>query len=139
MTKKFYVFINILIFWVLVTAIDGLNPGSWGMYTALIVGGLVFALLALAVEPVLKFFKFPVNFWGLLVVGFVLNLIMFIIFSIGLLPPILTITTGSFGGGDFRPIPFPIIRMNSSILVAAIGSVIGTLLQILTRQLASLK
>lgn len=134
MSKTLYFFINVLLFWVLVTALDGLDTGSFGTYTALIIGGIIYAAAAFAVEPVLGFFKFPLNFWGLLVVGFVLNFVVFMIFSIGLLPSILTVSPGTFGGG-FEPIPFPEFKLNSDVLVVIVASVLSTLLQILVRKL----
>lgn len=134
MSKALYFFINILIYWVLVTGVAGLDEGSFGVFTARIVGGLIFAAAAFAVEPVLSFFKFPLNFWGLLVVGFVLNLVVFMLFSTGIMPSVLVVNPGSFGG-EFSPLPSPSFNMNSDLLVATVAAVLGTLLQIATRKL----
>jgi hypothetical protein len=136
MNKSLYFFINVLIYWVVVTAIDGLNAGTFGTLTALILGGLLFALVSFAAEPVLGFFKFPENFWGLLVVGFVLNLLLFIILSTGILSPILKISAGSIGGG-FDPLPIPVVTLGSAVVVASVGAVVATLLQILARRLGN--
>jgi uncharacterized membrane protein YvlD (DUF360 family) len=136
MTRSLYFFINILIYWVLVTWITGLDTGSFGRVTALLVGGLLFATASFAVEPVLGFFKFPVNFWGLLVVGFVVNITFFALMSFGFLPAVLNISSGSIGDG-FSPLPIVEIKLASSILVALVAAVLGSLLQIVARKLGS--
>jgi len=134
MTKAFQISINILIYWVVVTGLTGLHITSNKIF-ALVIGGFIFALVALLVEPVLSFFKFPRNFWGLLVVGFIINLSLFIIYSLGFLPLILTVSSGIIGDG-LAPIPFPAISLSSPILVAIVAALIATLLQILFRKLA---
>jgi uncharacterized membrane protein YvlD (DUF360 family) len=136
MTKTLFIFINVLIYCLLVTVIDGLQVGSFGENFALLAGGLIFALLAFAVEPVLSFFRFPLNFWGLLVVGFILNLAMFILLSTGLMPSILVIEEGSIGSG-FSPLPVPELELVSPLMTATAAAVVGTLLQIITRRLGN--
>ncbi|MFW5702899.1 MAG: hypothetical protein ACOCXP_02945 [Candidatus Dojkabacteria bacterium] len=136
MGNGLFVFINILLYIALVTIIDGLQPGSLGLATALIAGGILFAIAAVVVEPILSFFKFPLNFWGLLVVGFILNLVLFIVFATGLLPPILTIEQGSLGSG-FDPLPLPVLEIDSELLMATLSALIATLFQILLRRLGN--
>lgn len=134
MSRGLYTFINVLIYWALVTGLDVLAPGSTGKVFALLIGGILFALLAIAVEPVLGFFKFPTNFWGLLVVGFLLNLIFFIVVSTGMLPGLVTIKVGSLGQ-EFAPLPFPIFALTSTLIAAVVVSLIASLLQILVRKI----
>lgn len=134
MSKGLYVFINVLLYWALVTGLEVLQPGSTGRIFALLIGGLLFAGLALTVEPVLGFFKFPTNFWGLLVVGFIVNLLFFILVSSGVLPALVRLQAGNIGG-ELSPIPFPIIALSSTLLAAVVVSLIATLLQILVRRI----
>jgi uncharacterized membrane protein YvlD (DUF360 family) len=134
MSKALYIYINILIYWVLVTMITGLEVGSMGRNSALLLGGIIFAVVAFAVEPLLSFFKFPLNFWGLLVVGFILNIALFLLLSTGILPAVLVIDDGSIGDG-FSPLPIPTIELASSLWTAVVSAIIATLLQILTRKL----
>ena len=136
MNKFTLIFGNVLIYWVVVDIVSGLSPGSFGRIFALFVGGLAFALAALAVDPLLGFFKFPSNFWGWLVVGLVINSVLFLILSTGILPSILVIKSGSIGGG-FSPIPIPVIKLGSSVMVAFVGAILATLLQISFRKFGS--
>jgi uncharacterized membrane protein YvlD (DUF360 family) len=136
MKKGLYVFINVLVYWALVTGLNVMNVGSFGTVLALLLGGIIFALLALAVEPVLGFFKFPSNFWGLLVVGFILNLVFFVIISSGALASLATMHTGVLGT-ELSPLPFPHITLGTSVLVAIAVALIATLLQILVRRLGN--
>lgn len=112
-----------------------MHVGSFGRITALIIGGLLFSLAAFLVEPILKFFRFPVNFWGLLFVGLLINILFFGFFSLGIAPSILTVSAGNFGS-ELSPIPFPTIVMATNFVTCIVAAVITTLLQILTRKIA---
>ncbi len=136
MKKSLYFLINILLYWALVTGFDVLKVGSFGAIAALLFGGILFALLSLAVEPVLKFFKFPTNFWGMFLVGFLLNLSYFVVASTGVISSLVTISAGRFGG-EFAPIPFPVIELGSTLVVSVLFSILATLLQILVRRLGN--
>lgn len=136
MSKSMFVFVNTLIYFAIVASLSTLEPGSFGNFIALLVGGLIFAALGVAVEPVLSFFKFPVNFWGLLLVGFLLNLVFFGILSFGVLPAILQINAGDFGG-ELSPLPFPRVNLSTSFVVALLASLLATLTQISVRRLSS--
>jgi uncharacterized membrane protein YvlD (DUF360 family) len=136
MKTSLYFVINILLYWALVTGFDVLKVGSFGTIAALLFGGIIFALLSLAVEPVLKFFKFPTNFWGMFLVGFLLNLSYFVVASTGVISSLITIGAGKFGA-EFAPIPFPVIQLASTLVVSVVFSILATLLQILVRRLGN--
>ena len=135
MDKKFFILVNILIYATVIAGMSTMHLGSFGRIAALVVGGLLFAIAAFLVEPILKFFKFPINFWGLFFVGLLINLIFFVFFSLGLAPSILTISAGTFGS-ELSPIPFPVIVMSTNFVTCLVASVLTTLVQILTRKIA---
>ncbi len=137
MSKGLYFFINILIYSFIITILNTLSPGSagLGMFFTLVIGGIIFAIFALAAEPLLAFFKFPVNFWGLLVIGFILNLIFFAIMSSGVFPVIALVEFNQeFFGEEFKPLPL-YVKINNAFVSSLIASFFTTLLQILTRKL----
>jgi hypothetical protein len=119
---------------VVVTGMNVIQVGSYGQIFALTVGGILFAFLAILIEPLLGFFKFPINFWGLMIVGFLLNLLYFFVLSTGILPAMVILETGNFGG-EFSPLPFPVIFLGNKFMVAIFAALIATLLQILFRKL----
>jgi hypothetical protein len=134
MSKGGYFLVNVLIYWAIVTGINTIDTGSFGTIFALLLGGVMFGLLAFIVEPLLSFFKFPINFWGLLVVGTLLNVIFFTLLSTGILPSIVVFRTGTFGQ-ELSPIPFPIIMLPTKFAVSLLASLIGTIFQIIVRRI----
>lgn len=135
MNKPLYFIINVLIYWVVITGINAVSPGSFGLIFSLLIGGALFSVLSLLVEPLLGFFKFPLNFWGLLVVGFLVNLLFFIILSTGVLPPIIRFNPGSFGA-ELAPFNFFNIPLANGFIIALFVSVVATLFQILIRRVS---
>ena len=94
--EKFIV--NLLLFWVFVSTMPGIaSPnGSFGYFFA---GGL-FGLSMLILPEILRFFKFPKNAWGKLLIGTAMTFGLLLLIS-SMTPDILTISTGYIGNFDF--------------------------------------
>lgn len=135
MSKSLEFIVNIMLLSVVIVIVDGIEYVAGSEVYGLIVAGTLFSIGALLAEPILGFFKFPTNFWGLLLVGFIINLGLFMLISTNVLPGVLDIGPGAFGSG-FNPIPFFRLELDNTALVAAVAAVLATLLQILVKRLA---
>jgi len=136
MSNKLYFFINILVFWVAVTAVTAILVPANGRIFSLIAGGAILGTTALIVEPLIKFFKFPVNLWSIILFSGVINFGFFYFLSLGFLPEILIIKTGSFGV-ELAPVTVTPIKLVDKTSTVALITGIVTLLQLLGRKLVN--
>ncbi len=137
MPKSLIVFVNVLIFALLVIMIPGLDyrTGSFGDAFSVIAAGLIFSLASLLVENLIKFFKFPVNFWSLVIAGFLVNFAVLALFAAGLFPAILIIKPVVVGS-NFAPLPIPSFNLETSLATVGAAALVGVALQMLFRRLA---
>lgn len=134
MTKQLYLFINVLIFATTLAAFSVFNLASWGSIIAIVIGGLCLGILALLSEPTLTFFKFPINFWGLFLVGLILNSLFFLAINVGLIPGLANLRPGVLQS-EFTPLAIR-IELVEEFLVIIFLAIVTTLLQITARKLA---
>ncbi len=90
--------VNLLLFWVLVSTMPGITSpnGSFGYLFA----GSLFALAMLVLPEILRFFKFPKNAWGKLLIGTAMTFGLLMLIA-SVTPDILTISGGYIGNFDF--------------------------------------
>lgn len=95
-SEKFIV--NLLLFWVFVSTMPGITSPN-GSFGYLFVGSL-FALAMLALPEILRFFKFPKNAWGKILIGTAMTFGLLMLIAT-VTPDILTISSGYIGNFDF--------------------------------------
>jgi len=87
-----------MFFWVFIDLMPGLESPNGAIGN--LIAGVLFALVYTSLPGILKFFKFPVNFWGKLLIGTLLTMLLLFVLN-AVLPQILTIGEGYVGGGNF--------------------------------------
>ncbi len=128
------VFTNVLIYFTVVAATNILRPGSSGKNITMFIGGILLSLLFVITEYAVKFFKFPVNFWSLSLVGFIFNMILFLLLAAGIFPGLAIIQTGNlFGEQGTLAVD---ILIESPFLGAIALAVLVTLLQMIYRRIS---
>lgn len=111
--------VNIMLFWIVMGTMPGIDSpnGSFGFLLA----GFLFALLILALPEVLRFFRFPKNVWGKMLIGSGLTFIFLLILT-NLTTQIITVSEGFVGGFDFIWFTTPVL-LELPTALAAIGFV----------------
>ncbi|MFQ5493368.1 MAG: hypothetical protein ACE5DX_04380 [Candidatus Dojkabacteria bacterium] len=135
MKKKLYLVIrNMLIFWVFVTAMPGLSSPKGPI--GLLIGGLGFGFIMAYLSKVLKFFKFPVNFWGKLIVGSLMTILWMVLMNF-VVKGVIDFGPGYIGGSDFILFTIPkLIRLPNALVIILVSSVLLVVCSIIVGNLA---
>jgi len=118
-----------MIFWIVAGTMPGIESphGAFGFFLA----GLFYGLLIIALPEILRFFRFPKNIWGKLLIGSGLTVILLFIFST-FLPSIITISAGYIGSADFIWFTTPkVLNLPSTYAVIGFVSVLLNLCSII--------
>lgn len=121
--------VNLMIFWIVASTMPGIESphGAVGFLLA----GFFFGLLIISLPEILRFFRFPKNIWGKLLIGSGLTFIMLWLIST-FLPSILVISTGYIGGVDFVWFSIPkILNLPSTYAVMGGASILLNLCSII--------
>ncbi len=113
------VVVNLMAFWIVASTMPGVESphGAFGFVFA----GILYGLLILSLPEILRFFRFPKNVWGKLLIGSGLTFIFLFIIAT-LMTQVLTFSTGYVGGIDF--IWFSVPRLlDLSSMYATVGFV----------------
>lgn len=132
MSKLYTIIINTLLFFFIVTVVNGVVI-SGGTVVGKTLAGLVFGLLIMLVPLVLKFFKITVNAASQLLLATLISFLFFFLIYIGVFP------FGSIGGSviDFGFGANSVMRIDplgTLIFVALFSAVSSTLLQLLSER-----
>ena len=114
--------VNFMIFWVLVTTMPGVSSpnGSFGY----VLVGLIYGLFIVVLPEILRFFRFPKNVWGKLLIGSGITFVVLLLIS-SILPDVMTFTSGFVGGFDFIWFTTPrLLDLQSKIAVIGFVSVL---------------
>lgn len=123
------IIVNLLLFWVLASNMPGISSpnGSIGFFIA----GLLYGVLIVLLPEVLRFFKFPKNFWGRFLIGTALTFIIIMGMSY-LAPNLISVSAGYVGDFDLVWYTTPkILTLGSPIAVGAFISVVLNLCSII--------
>lgn len=123
------IIVSLLLYWVVASNMPGISVdyGSVGFFLV----GILYGLLVVALPEILRFFKFPKNFWGRFLIGSGITLLFFMGLSM-VNPSLVKISAGSLGNIDFIWFSIPkIISLNSPLSVGAFLSVFLTLCSII--------
>lgn len=122
---------NILILSFVVATFNGvvLEQGVF----SIVVAGALFGLALALVDPILGFFQFPKNFWAYLIVGTIINFVFYFLLN-SLVVGFLDFQPG-YLGGDFGPIEFPQINLDTETLSVIFTAVYSSLLTFLYKEL----
>lgn len=121
--------VNLMIFWIIASTMPGIESphGAVGF----LLSGLFFGLLVIALPEILRFFRFPKNIWGKLLIGSGLTFIMLFVIAV-FLPSILTVSAGYIGGADFIWFTIPkILNLPSTYAVIGFTSILLNLCSII--------
>src|SRR5262249_6583894 len=98
--------------------------------------GLLYALVYTSLPNILKFFKFPVNFWGKLLIGTLFTLLYLVLLNF-LLTGIINFGPGYIGGSDFIIFSIPkLVELPTAIAVIIFSSVALVLCSIMLDRLS---
>lgn len=118
-----------MVFWILMITMPGVTSpnGSIGYLLA----GSIYSLQILALPEILRFFRFPKNVWGKLLIGSGLTFIILFLIS-ALTPSVLTFTQGFVGGFNFIWFTTPrLLDLPTSLAVLGFVSVLLNLCSII--------
>lgn len=121
--------VNMLLFWVLTLTMPGIDSpnGSIGYF----VGGLLYGILMVLLPEVLRFFKFPKNFWGRFLIGSALTFML--VMGLNFFTPDLLVVNAGYVG-DFNLVWYStpkLITLGSPLAVGVFISVILNLCSII--------
>lgn len=121
--------IHFMIFWLIISTMPGVTSpnGSVGY----LIAGIFYALLILVLPEILRFFRFPKNLWGKLLIGSGLTFIFLWVISVSL-SEVLVFSRGSIGGFDFIWFSTPkLITLPNTLSVLGFVSVFSNLCSII--------
>ncbi len=124
MKKNFYyLFLNILIFWVTSDIFTGINVND-GIVGYIICGG-IFGLSMIFVVPLIKFFTLPVKFITSFTTSVALSIFSFLFMNFGV--PFIDFRDGIISGFQNRYFELPIVELNMFGNIFVGGTVAGVL------------
>lgn len=136
MDKKLFVLIvNLMMFWVFIDVMPGIEAAKNN--TNLFISGVFYGLIIVFLSDILKFFKFPENFWAKLIIGGLLTIILlFALKSIGMLK----IQSAVLGSADFLIFSIPrIARLTSDFAVVMVSTLLLSLCSIILAKLSKIE
>lgn len=123
------VVLNLMIFWIVASTMPGIESphGAFGFF----LGGIFYGLLILSLPEILRFFRFPKNVWGKLLIGSGFTFVLMFLIS-AFLPQVISISSGYVGGVDFIWFSVPrLLDLPSMYAVAGFVSVLLNLCSII--------
>lgn len=134
MKTVFPIVLNILMFFAFVAIMPNVQAqhGPVGILLA----GFGFALIMVFLTNILKFFKFPDNFWGKLLIGTLLSLVYFAIlqFVIG---GLIKFGSSYIGGSDFIIFTLPkLVTLADPVIVLIFSAVALVVCSIMLEKLS---
>lgn len=118
-----------MVFWVFVNTMPGLDSPRGPI--GLLIGGFFYGLVIANLPGILKFFKFPVNFWGKFIVGVLLTIVLLVILNF-VITGVISFGAGYIGGSDFIIFTIPkLVQLPTAISVILVSSVLLVLCSII--------
>jgi hypothetical protein len=129
MKNLYKILVNMMVFWVFVNAMPGLDSPKGPV--GLAIGGIFYGMIFAFLPNILKFFKFPVNFWGKFLIGMLLTLLLLSLLNF-VITGIITFGPGYIGGSDFILFTIPrLISLPNPIVVIIVSALLLVLCSII--------
>jgi hypothetical protein len=137
MKNLFWILVNMLVFWAFVNAMPGLDSPKGPI--GLAISGFFYGLVIAFLPNILKFFKFPVNFWGKFLIGTLLTLLLLSMLNF-LITGIISFGPGYIGGSDFIIFTIPrLVNLPNAVIVIIVSAVLLVLCSIMLESLSKKK
>ena len=124
-----HLIIHFMIFWLVVSTLPGVvsQNGSAGYF----ITATIYSLLILVLPEILRFFRFPKNVWGKLLIGGGLTFIVLWLISV-VIPDVMSFSKGFIGDFDFIWFTTPkILTLPNAISVIGFVSVFSNICSII--------
>jgi len=126
-----------LIFWAFVNAMPGLDSPKGPI--GLAIAGMFYGVIISFLPNMLKFFKFPVNFWGKFLVGTLLTLLLLSLLNF-VITGIISFGPGYIGGSDFIIFTIPrLVTLPNPVVVIVVSALLMVLCSIILENLGKKK